>query len=345
MRWFIVRLPNGYGSVFKLKGNRRKPFVARKTEGFNEKGHPIYNILGYFEKSQDAMMTLASYNADPYDMSNRDLTFSAIYELWVKRKYTDNGKEITSGYRAARNACSDKFVSMKFIDIRAEHMQKELNNWDKSYASKSNMKILFGFLFSLAMENDLVKKDYSKYVKLESPEEKSDIHKAFTKEELVVLWKNTDDIAVKFALILCYTGLRPTELLKIETANVHLDKRYMRGGIKTKAGKNRAIPISEKIFKFIEELYNPKNKFLIEFENKPLSYPKLRNYYWDPLMQILNMDHLPHDGRHTCATMLDNVVINKLLTKKILGHAVSDETEKTYTHKTIQQLVDAINMI
>lgn len=340
-----MRLPNGYGSVYKLKGNRRKPFVARKTEGFNTKGHPIYILIGYYEKSQDALMALAAYNTDPYDMSNRDLTVLDVYELWVKRKYTDNGKTVTSGYRAARNACSDKFLSMKFIDVRTEHMQKELNNWDKSYASKSNMKILFGFLFSLAMEYDLVKKDYSKYVKLEMQEEKSDLHKPFTKEELNVLWENTTDIAVKFVLILCYTGLRPAELLKIETPNVHLDKRYMMGGIKTKAGKNRVIPISEKIFKFIEELYNPENKFLIQVGNKPLSYPKLRSFYWDPLMQTLNMDHLPHDGRHTCATLLDNVVANKLLIKKILGHIASDETERTYTHKTIQQLVDAINMI
>ncbi|STO37556.1 Uncharacterised protein [Gallibacterium anatis] len=31
-----MRLPNGYGSVFKLSGKRRKPFIARKTIGYDE---------------------------------------------------------------------------------------------------------------------------------------------------------------------------------------------------------------------------------------------------------------------------------------------------------------------
>ncbi|MBP2631386.1 MAG: hypothetical protein H6Q70_2014 [Firmicutes bacterium] len=48
-------------------------------------------------------------------------------------------------------------------------------------------------------------------------------------------------------------------------------------------------------------------------------------------MQKFNLDHLSHDGRHTCATLLDNVMTNKLLIKKILGHTVTDETEK-HTH-------------
>lgn len=43
------------------------------------------------------------------------------------------------------------------------------------------------------------------------------------------------------------------------------------------------------------------------------------------------MDHLPHDERHTCATMLDNADISKVIIKKILGHAGKDVTEKVYT--------------
>ena len=36
-------------------------------------------------------------------------------------------------------------------------------------------------------------------------------------------------------LIMIYTGLRPTELLEIQTENVHLNEKYMVGGMKTKA--------------------------------------------------------------------------------------------------------------
>jgi hypothetical protein len=30
-----MKLPNGYGSVVKLKGERRRPYAVRKTAGFN----------------------------------------------------------------------------------------------------------------------------------------------------------------------------------------------------------------------------------------------------------------------------------------------------------------------
>ena len=43
-----MKNPNGYGSVVKLSGNRRKPYCARKTSGWNDKGYPIYSVIGYY---------------------------------------------------------------------------------------------------------------------------------------------------------------------------------------------------------------------------------------------------------------------------------------------------------
>lgn len=32
----ILKLPNGYGAIVKLNGNRRKPFQVRITKGFTD---------------------------------------------------------------------------------------------------------------------------------------------------------------------------------------------------------------------------------------------------------------------------------------------------------------------
>ena len=64
------------------------------------------------------------------------------------------------------------------------------------------------------------------------PNEKSEIHKPFSEEELKILWEHTDDYVVRLVLRLCYTGLRPKELLEIKTSEVNLDERYMKGGVK-----------------------------------------------------------------------------------------------------------------
>ncbi|WP_161625502.1 tyrosine-type recombinase/integrase [Sporomusa ovata] len=319
--------------------------MARKTTGFDDRGYPIYQIIGYYEKPDQAMLALAAYNLDPYDLANRQLTFTEIYDLWVKQKYTDNGKKIKNGYAAAYKACSELY-EMVFTDIRTAHMQKVLNEWEIGYASKKNMRILFGQLFNFAMQNDIVKKDYAEYITLEMPDEEGEQkHKPFTAEELAILWENSADKAAQLVLIYCYSGMRPTEFVKIKTEDVFLSDRYMIGGIKTKNSKNRAIPIAEKIYKFIESFYNPDNEYLLTDYDGPLSYDKLNWRYWKSLMEKLDMNHLPHDGRHTCATLLDNAGVNKTIVKKILGHAGLGTTEKVYTHKTIQQLVEAINLI
>lgn len=47
-----MKLPNGYGSVVKLSGKRRKPYMVRKTVGYHidpikEKKVAEYIIIGY----------------------------------------------------------------------------------------------------------------------------------------------------------------------------------------------------------------------------------------------------------------------------------------------------------
>lgn len=70
-----------------------------------------------------------------------------------------------------------------------------------------------------------------------------EIHKPFTPEELQTLWQHVDDFRVKVSLILCYIGLRPSELAQIRTADVHLSEQYMSGGMKIKLG-NKTVTIN-----------------------------------------------------------------------------------------------------
>ena len=58
-----MRNPNGYGSVFKLSGNRRKPFAVRITKEWTDEGKRIYKYLSYHITRKEAMQALASYNA------------------------------------------------------------------------------------------------------------------------------------------------------------------------------------------------------------------------------------------------------------------------------------------
>jgi integrase len=340
-----IRLPNGYGSIHKLSGNRRKPWAVRITVEYTDDGTQKYKYIGYYVTRPEAIAALADYNTNPYDLSKRKLTYAEVYDKYCQGRYLDKDDSIPNQYVAAFNR-STNLHDMTFTEIRTGNIQDAIDDCDKGYASKKNVKILANLLFKYALANDLVVKNYAELTKLPL-QENSNKHKPFTSDELKTLWKNTNDYGVRFALIYCYSGLRPTELLRIKTENVFLEERYMLGGMKTAAGKNRAIPIAEKIYQFIVDWYNPQNEYLITDEKSEHigTYDILRYRYWERSPIIKQMDHLPHDGRHTCATLLNNANIPEVIIQKILGHAGKNITQKVYTHKTIKQLIDAINLI
>ena len=84
-----MRLPNGYVSVYKKSGKRRKPWAVRKTIGWTDDEKQIFAHLGTFRTREEAMKALAAYNANPFDLQSAKLTFSDIYERWVKEEYGD----------------------------------------------------------------------------------------------------------------------------------------------------------------------------------------------------------------------------------------------------------------
>lgn len=321
--------------------------MVRKTTGFNEHDKQIMKVVGYYATKAEALAALAEFNENPTDLATRRVSFEKLYELWSKEKF--KGASPTNSYAAAYKYCKALY-DYQFADIKTAQMQEAIDTCEAGYSTKRNIKILFNQMTKYALANDISKKNYAELCTL-PPHEDSEKHRPFTEKELEYLWKLApDNRNVQTVLILCYTGMRPTEFCKIIRENVHLDEHYMLGGIKTEAGKNRAIPIADKIFPFVKALYDEGHTMLIEDEDGPLNYDKYRPRYFETAMTLLPVtmrNHLPHDGRHTCATLLDNVepAIAPKIIKLILGHASSDVTQKVYTHKTIEQLVEAINKI
>lgn len=336
-----MKNPNGYGSIFKLSGNRRRPWCARVTVGWTDEGKQQYKILGYYEERSEAMIALAQYNDDPYDLDNNKITFAEIYEKWSKEKFPKISESNVRGYRTSFNKCI-RLHDMKFKQLRKLHMQRIIDeNSALSYQTRMKLKTLFTQLYKFAIENDITEKDYARFVDV--GEETTTIERIpFSAEEIHTLWANIHRPYVNSILIMIYSGLRVGELLDMKTKDINLEERIMVGGSKTKAGKNRAIPIHKNIVPLI----NMKNEYLIVSPTgKKLSYNNYIQRQFTPIMRELKMAHLPHDCRHTTATMLDNANINRKIVKLILGHTSDDITERVYTHKTHAQLIEAIDAI
>ena len=339
-----MRLPNGYGSVVKLAGKRRKPYGARITVYWTDDGKQVFKYLGYYKKRQEALEALQIYNKSPYDLETHKLTFADIYQKWAQERYKDDPvpNTYTSAFKHA-SALND----MQFTNIRAYHIQDVIDTCKLGYSTKKNIRILISQLYKFCIIHEICNTDYAKLTKL-PPAVESRVHKPFTRNEIDLLWQHIDDIGARFALVYIYTGMRPTELLKIKIKDVHLNESYMMGGMKTAAGINRAIPIHNRISPFIKDWYNDSNEYLVmnSSDGKPmLNYDRLRMYVWQRSPILRAMDHKPHDGRHTCATLLDDAGVNKKVIQLILGHKSRDITHRVYTHKTLTQLIDGINCI
>lgn len=134
-----MKLPNGYGSVIKMSGARRKPYAARITAGWTEDGKQIKKYLGFFKTRQEALKALAEYNENPFDLSTRDVTFVEVYEHWCKIKFKD--EPIKPAYAAAFKNLSE-LHNMKFAEIRKRHMQGIIDGCPLKRSAKAHMKII-----------------------------------------------------------------------------------------------------------------------------------------------------------------------------------------------------------
>ncbi len=62
-------------------------------------------------------------------------------------------------------------------------------------------------------------------------------------------------------------------------------------------------------------------------------------------MKQLKMEHTPHECRHTFRSRLDSAGANKKCIDLLMGHKSKDVGERVYTHKTLDELKDTINLL
>lgn len=348
-----MRLPNGYGSITKLTGRRRNPFMARITTGWNDDGSQIRSPLGYYPDYKTAMEALIDYHKDP-SILNSDITFQECYDRWSDEKF-EKIKD-PRGYKAAYNYCKP-ICKMKIRDVKLGHLESLVAKSKAEYPTLKNIKSLLKQVFEYAVKHDIIPKDNNKVEFLDITRTREQailanakkLHVPFTSAELKKLWNFAGvNVHVAEILMLIYSGVRVSELLDLKKENVHLDEQWFEiVDSKTKAGIRR-VPIADKTLPFFRERYAAsKIDYLLTTESGGhMKYHTYRENYWDSLMEQLGMKHLPHDTRHTCISLLNTAEINPTTIKMIVGHAGKmDLTERVYTHKVMDELLEAINRI
>lgn len=279
-------------------------------------------------------------------------TIPTFEEIWEKERERLKDCRSKSWYHTMNTAFRhfSKVKDKKINIVTASDLQScfDIQMSKGSGESKLiNMKNVCNIIFLYAKKEKLVSKDDdpTEYIEYKSTAKETIKRKIFTIDEIKVLINDNTDIS-KIILLFIFTGMRPSELLDIPRSDIHLNEKYMVGGIKTKAGKGRTIPLHDFILPIM-------NYFLTNYQYDYLCYPRKAQFSYDvyreefhDIMNKLKLDHQqPYDTRHTFATLAKTARMDEGVRRLILGHDRKDITDKTYTHEPLNFLLEEINKI
>lgn len=341
-----IKRGNGEGSIYKMHGNRKKPWAIMITEKSGKR-----NYIGSAASAQEAAKILESYKLQDKP-SGWNLTVNEVYALWSESHYqslTDSG---ISGYSDAWKRFS-VYSNLKMKEIKTSHIQKIIdgailgNGNPLSKSGKEKIRQLASQLCKWAMQQDIINKNYAEFVKINGPESKE--KEIFTSDEIAALKKVKHSYDAQIVLVLIYTGMRINELFNMKLCDVHLPT-HMIGGEKTKAGIRRTIPIHPEILSIIESWVvcaSKTQEYLVvntaETKINDDNWRK-RNYY--PLLENLKIRNLsPHSTRHTFATLMRRAGVKEELLARIVGHSKFSTTAGIYIHTDTNELYDAVKKI
>lgn len=349
-----TKLPNGYGTIYKMSGKRSKPYRVMKTDKWiidpvTGKSKQIRSTIGYYQSREDAMIALADYNENPYDIKADSITFSEVYEKWSENYFPTLSNPSSVRTVTAAYAYCNGLYDIRMKDIKVSHLEGTILNAQVGDSTKSRIKSLFNMMYKYAVAHDIVEKDYASVMFANgSPIKRSRTKEVmpFSQEEIFLLWNNLDNIAfADMILIGIYSGWRPQELAILKVADIDLEAGTMLGGLKTDAGKNRIVPIHPLIKPLIEKRMKEATVMQSEFlfndangqQGTHMTYDKYRKRF-EKVMKYLKLTHRPHETRHTFITKAKACDVDEYILKLIVGHSIDDITEKVYTHRTIDQL-------
>lgn len=324
---------------------------------FSEKNIPYrieyvrkFKYLAYFELSKDAHEYLAKYNSTGEAKERISLasepSFADVYRQYIQFVKSLNKPPSTASLRAYKTGFANwsDVHDIRFRSVTTKMLQDCLTkHGTMSKASVGRMLTILKKMYRFGIANQIADKDLSKYLFSEHTDEKKYVHTIYTDDEIKLLWERSDYEGAAVMLIMIFTGLRCSEFLQLLVKNINLDERYLVGGMKTEAGRNRVIPIHKKIVPLIRRFYNPDSQYLFpSTAGNAMLYSHFRTNKWDVYNKELGLSHLAHDTRHTCATKLEQYGVSDLHRKLILGHSLRDVTA-IYTHVSLEALIEDID--
>lgn len=340
----------GTGTITKDSRNKTRPYIVRGPATATGAAR-VY--IGAYPDMKTAQAALEEYMRFGRPELYR-ATLADIYELWASTHYSRIDDKTVKTYKSMWNRF-EPIKNIKMADIKTAHFQQIVDK-ATSKSSATIVRVIAGMLCKYAMENDIITKDYSQFIKLPKFEKTEKV--IFTEEQIATLWQHSDDKRAQAILAMIYMGFRIGELLMITPADIHFDEGYVISGEKTDAGKKRVIPFPPsipEISEFFRSWCEGVDEHALVWEQ---SIDRFRdNVFYACLMDlglveakiapfgryVFNGPHLtPHSARHTFGSLSAKAGMRPDTLQKIIGHANYSVTADIYIHKDAEELKAAM---
>ena len=352
-----MKNPNGYGTIRKLSGNRRKPWAVLAPQSSSEYSlDKQRKLIGCYATRAEAMTALGAWHKTPHidvPASAENITLAQLCAEYKKlQKFKNLSKQTQNNYSAAWNKLA-VLGSYKVKDLRAAHFQTVVDTAHQNGLSASSLqkiKLFASLLCDYAVQNDIVIKNYASFVTLPKAETKEKVPFSDLDLQKLESAAKSGFMYADLILIMCYTGWRINEFLALTPFSWDSANHTLRGGEKTEAGKNRVVPVSDKVMPYLQKWLDKGGPTIVchEYNGKlvPVTARYFREKWYYPTLEALDLPRLtPHATRHTFASMLHRNGADKWDIQRLMGHSSEVVTNKVYTHVDIEQLQKAVGLL
>lgn len=375
----VRRRMKGTGSIYLRKDNKSKPYAAASSIT----GKQVY--LGSFATKKEAANALQEYEYNPVSCYN--ITFEGLHAKWLKTKAYDKlGKSVKSNYASAWIKL-EPLHKHKFRDLRTSDYQYIIDHYDNphhevgvggklkyldkagkgtyrvtsepkiceglGYSALHKVKCLLTTLYTFAMKEDIVSKNYATFIEL--PEQEETTATRFTEVQLELIKQNVGKVPyMDYIYIMCYVNFRVSEFLELTPDRYKVTNSgiyYFVGGKKTDAGKDRIVPIHPKIQSLVQRCIENGGETIFcrthaDF-GKAMNKDYFLKYCFRPAMQAIGLGngYTPHSCRRTFSTRMSAAGAREEDIIALMGHTDYKVDIDHYIIQEVDTLYKAIKLL
>lgn len=358
-----MKRANGQGSISFIKG-RSKPYRALAPAKLEEYRYKSY-LIGYFKTKREAQQALNEWLTVPHS-DRPNMTLEQLFKEWKVTAYRDISMQTRGNYDAAWNRIKP-LGGYKVRDIKTNDFQKIIDDISDNYSLSmlGKIKTVCVMLEDFAVQNDLINKNYARFIKLPKKEQKE--KPIFTEDQVRIIAKgarNNVGIADQI-LVMIFTGWRIQEFCNLTQDSYNREEHTLTGGLKTEAGKNRTVYIPDFLTHIVEKYANlPKSALFCEIresigedgkrENEYISWKTTRfRFCFEKTLDRLGIARdlpdgrkiTPHSTRHTYNSLLFERGVNVETRMRLMGQVSEHVNKKVYTHAEKRILMQAVNSL